>query len=145
MNKITLNLLLLLSLLSTAAHAAEIVDGRFNVETLKVELSVVCEEGCTSDSIKLEFDNYCRESFPVSCTLRLVQMDDEIDSSIETKVHHDLEFELPEILFTDDYFTRASMLVLGSGGTKFSFNLPETNDPVLEFIKQFLRLTNGEQ
>jgi len=100
-----------------------------NVESAKLnakegvlEVDVSFGGGCLEHTFELQVGG-CLESFPVQCTLKVVDTTEGFDAC-EAFLFKTLKFSLKEYGLTDSYYSGASLTIKGAGKTSAGVTLP---------------------
>lgn len=114
-----------LTAFSASAHAErmpEVQGARYNAATQSIDVDVAYGGGCEKHVFKLEVGG-CLESMPVQCSARVIDVSAKPDFC-EAYIHQTISFKLADYGLTDDYYTRASMVIEGANNSSAGIDLP---------------------
>ncbi len=107
-----LKLLVLATLLTAGAHAAEVRSANLDAAGKNILVDVSYGGGCKEHTFKLKLAG-CLESFPVQCSAQLVETVVGGPDFCEAIISKTVKFSLKKYRLTDGYYKGGSLTILG--------------------------------
>jgi hypothetical protein len=107
-----LKLLVLATLFTAGAQAAEVLSAKLDAAKKNILVDVSYGGGCKDHVFKLKLGG-CLESFPVQCSAQLVETVVDGPDFCEAIVGETVKFSLKKYGLTDGYFKGGSLTIIG--------------------------------